>query len=92
MCRLAITILEVCEYDKNENYKEKQKVFDFIYNLTIDKSDNSLSDLNDDFDMYISISKYACSSKPKEILQNWIFNDYKIKKKNFPKKSYYDLN
>ena len=92
LCRLAITILEVCEYDKNENYKEKQKVFDFIYNLTIDKSDNSLSDLNDDFDMYISISKYACSSKPKEILQNWIFNDYKIKKKNFPKKSYYDLN
>ena len=92
LCRLAITILEVCEYDKNENYKEKQSVFDFIYNLTIDKYGNSLTELNDDFDMYISISKDACSSRPCEILQNWIFKEYKIKKKNFPKKLFYDLN
>ena len=86
LCRLAITILEVCEYNKNKDYKEKQKIFDFIYNMTIDNHDNSLAALNDDFEMYVSISKYACSSKPKDILQNWIFNDYKIKKKYFPKK------
>ena len=92
LCRLAITILEVCEYNKNKDYKEKQKIFDFIYNMTIDNHDNSLAALNDDFEMYVSISKYACSSKPKDILQNWIFNDYKIKKKYFPKKLYYDLN
>lgn len=92
LCRLAITILEVCEYNKKEDYKEKQKVFDFIYNMTIDKYGNSLNDLNDDFDMYISISKDACSSKPSEMLQNWIFKEYKIKKKNFPKKLFYDLN
>ena len=92
LCRLAITILEVCEYNKNKDYKEKQKIFDFIYNMTIDNHNNSLADLNDDFEMYVSISKYACSSKPTDILQNWIFNDYKVKKKYFPKKLYYHLN
>ena len=92
LCRLAITIIDVCGYNKEDNYKNKQNVFDFIYNMTIDTQGNSLSDLNDDFDMYISISKYACSSKPNIILKNWIFNEYKIKKKFFPKKSYYDLN
>ena len=60
--------------------------------MTIDNHNNSLADLNDDFEMYVSISKYACSSKPTDILQNWIFNDYKVKKKYFPKKLYYHLN
>ena len=92
LCRLAITILDVCKFNKNTNYKEKQNVFDFIYNMTFDKYNKSLTELNDDFNMYISISKNACTSLPSKILQNWIFSQYKIKKKNFPKKSFYSLN
>jgi hypothetical protein len=45
--------------------------------------------MDDDFNMYISIAKYAKNSLPKQIIQNIIFNEYRIKKKNFPKKSYY---
>ena len=60
--------------------------------MTFDKYNKSLTELNDDFNMYISISKNACTSLPSKILQNWIFSQYKIKKKNFPKKSFYSLN
>jgi hypothetical protein len=89
LCRLAITILDVCDYDKDKNYKSKQSFIDFIYNMTLTKECESLYDLDDDFNMYISIAKYACNSLPKNIIQNIIFNKYRIKKKDFPKKSYY---
>jgi hypothetical protein len=89
LCRLAITILDVCNYDKNINYKSKQSFIDFIYNMTLTKDCESLYDLDDDFNMYISIAKYACNSLPKNIIQNIIFNNFRIKKKDFPKKSYY---
>ncbi len=89
LCRLAITILDVCEYDKNINYGTKQSFIDFIYNMTLTKDCDSLYDLEDDFNMYIAISKYASNSLPKDIIQNIIFNKYRIKKKEFPKKSYF---
>ena len=91
LCRLAITILDVCDFDKNENYKSKQSFVDFIYNMTLTENGNSLYDLEDDFNMYISIAKYANNSLPRNIIQNIIFNQYRVKKKNFPKKSYYTL-
>ena len=59
--------------------------------MTLTGSGDSLFDLEDDFDMYISISKYASNSLPKNILQNIIFNQYRVKKKYFPKKSYYSV-
>ena len=89
LCRLAITILDVCDFDKNKNYKEKQQFVNFIYSMTLTEDCDSLYDMDDDFNMYISIAKYAKNSLPKQIIQNIIFNDYRIKKKNFPKKSYY---
>ena len=58
MCRLATTIIDVV-IDFNKDYKEKQPFVDFIINLTIDINGESLSKLKDDFNMYISISKYA---------------------------------
>ena len=91
LCRLAITILDVCGYDKDIDYKEKTQLFNFLYNMTLTESGDSLFDLEDDFDMYISISKYATNSLPKNILQNIIFNQYRVKKKYFPKKSYYSV-
>ena len=57
--------------------------------MTLTKDCQSLFDLDDDFNMYISIAKNASNALPKDIIQNIIFNNYRIKKKFFPKKSYY---
>ena len=91
LCRLAITILDVINFDKKKNYKENQLIINFIYNMTCDKYGNSLYDLDDDFDMYISIAKKAEFALPTYIIQNFIFKEYRVKKKKFPKKSYYTL-
>jgi len=91
MCRLATTIIDVCEIEFNKDYKEKQPFVDFIINLTMDINGDSLSKLKDDFSMYVSISKYANNALPKDIIQNYIFKNMRIKKKNFPKKLYYSV-
>jgi len=91
MCRLATTIIDVCKIEFNKDYKEKQPFVDFIINLTMDINGESLSKLKDDFNMYISISKYACNALPKQIIQNYIFKDLRIKKKSFPKKTFYTV-
>ncbi len=91
LCRLAITILDVSNYDKHKNYNSKQSFIDFIYNLTLTEEGDSLFDLEDNFNMYISIAKYSSNALPKKIIQNIIFNQYRIKKKEFPKKSFYSL-
>lgn len=91
ICRLAITILDVSNYEKDKNYHSKQSFIDFIYNLTLTESGDSLFDLEDNFNMYISIAKYSSNALPKKIIQNIIFNQYRIKKKEFPKKSFYSL-
>jgi len=91
LCRLATTILDVCDFNKNKNYHENQNFVDFIYNLTLKNNGESLYDLDDDFDLYISIAKEATNSSPLKIIQHNIFNQYRIKKKNFPKKSFYTL-
>ena len=57
--------------------------------MTLTNDCNSLFDLEDDFNMYISIAKHASNALPKNIIQNIIFNKYRIKKKFFPKKSHY---
>lgn len=91
LCRLAITILDVCNYDKTKEIKNNISFIDFIHSLTLTNEGESLFDLEDDFDMYVSIAKYSSNSRPSKVLQNYIFNDYKVKKKYFPKKLYYKL-
>ena len=91
LCRLATTILDVYEYDNENEYGDKKIFFDFIYNMTLHKEFNSLYELNDDFNMYIDITNKACNALPVNIIQNSIFNKYRIKKKNFPKKLFYHV-
>ena len=91
LCRLAITILDVCNYDKTKEIKNNISFIDFIHSLTLTNEGESLFDLEDDFDMYVSIAKYSSNALPSKVLQNYIFNAYKIKKKYFPKKLYYKL-
>ena len=91
MCRLATTIIDVCDIDFDKDYKEKQPFVDFIINLTMDINGSSLSKLKDDFNMYVSISKYANNALPRDIIQNFIFKNMRIKKKFFPKKLFYSV-
>ena len=91
LCRLAITILDQLKYEKDETYDTKQTLLDFIYSMTIDCNDESLYDVYDDFDLYISIAKDANRALPSLIIQNEIFTKYRIHKKLFPKKLYYHL-
>ena len=49
--------------------------------MTIDKDNNSLFNLYDDFNMYIEITNKANNSLPYKIIQNKIFNHFKVKKK-----------
>ena len=59
--------------------------------MCLDKDENSFLNMTDDFRLYINIAKYACNSLPREIIVNDIFNEYRIKKKLFPRKSYYTV-
>ena len=88
---MCLFLFDVCEFNPTINYSNKQSFVDFIYNLTLTDNGESLYNLPDNFNMYISISKFASNALPKNVIQNIIFNQYRIKKKNFPKKSYYSI-
>ena len=82
LCRLAITIIDVLkivEYDENNFF------MDFIKSLTKDCNGNFLYELNDDFNMYIDIAKYANNALPSEVILNPIFKFYRVKKRIFKK-------
>ena len=86
LCRLAITILDEINL---ENSDENKEFIDFIKSLTLSNENEYLYKLDDNFDMYIEIAKKANNSRPCEIIKNNIFNKFRIKKKQFPKKNYY---
>ena len=54
-------------------------------------NNESFCDMRDDFKLYISIAEEACNSLPREIISHDIFKQYRIKKKLFPRKSFYTL-
>ena len=95
LCRLAITMLDEIRYnydDKLEDNDDYQGFLDFLKFISTDKHDQRLDKVDDNFNLYIRISKDARNSLPKDILTNDFFNEYKVSKKKFPKKIYYDLN
>ena len=47
--------------------------------------------MQDNFKLYIDIASDACNALPREIITNEIFKIYRIKKKLFPRKSFYTL-
>jgi len=89
MCRLSITILNELNYDKYNDYKNNQYLINYLYSMTLGNDNKELYYLEDNFDMYLSIAKYSNNSLPINIIQNDIFKEFRIKKKNFPKKLYY---
>ena len=86
LCRLSMTILE--ELNKKDYSDESLK---FLNHMCTNSCNISFCDMPDDFYLYKSIAKDACNCLPREIIMNDIFKSYRIKKKLFPRKSYYTL-
>jgi len=86
LCRLSMTILEELNHN---NYSEKTLLF--LHKMCKNQLDMSFCDMNDDFYLYKSIAKDACNCLPREIIMNGIFKEYRIKKKLFPRKSFYTV-
>jgi len=100
LCRLAITMLDEIRYnyddeidettdeDLEENYDD---LLDFLKFVATDKNGVRLDKEDDNFKLYVNISKNAKNSYPSDIIIHKYFNDYRIKKSMFPKKLYYSL-
>lgn len=86
LCRLSMTILE--ELNNKEYSDDSLK---FLNHMCKNSCDISFCDMPDDFYLYKSIAKDACNCLPREVIMNDIFKSYRIKKKLFPRKSYYTL-
>ena len=82
-----MTILDELDTDK-----VGVQFYQLLKSLCSDKKGNNFRDLDDDFNLYISIAKYADNSLPKETIKHKIFNKYRVPKKKFPIKSFYQLN
>ena len=85
LCRLSMTILE--EIDAKSINK---LILQFLNSMCIDRYGKHFCDMEDNFSLYINIAKNAVNSLPFDILNNVIFKKYRVKKKNFPLKSYYN--
>jgi len=86
LCRLSMTILE--ELDTNK-YSETFLIF--LHDMCKNHVDESFCDMSDDFRLYVCIGRDACNALPREIILKEIFKGYRIKKKLFPRKSYYTV-
>jgi hypothetical protein len=86
LCRLSMTILEELNKD---NYSDN--IIELLNKLCLNHVDESFCNMNDDFRLYINIARDACNALPREIILNDMFKDYRIKKKLFPRKSYYTI-
>jgi len=86
LCRLSMTILEEIQGDKTST-----ATLDVLKGMCRDHQNGSFCDMKDDFNLYVSIARHASNSLPRDVLQDPIFRDFRVKKKSFPRKSYYGL-
>jgi len=86
LCRLTMTIIEELDSDKYSD-----KFIKFMNHMCINNCGLSFCDMPDDFYLYKSIAKDACNCLPREIIKDDVFKSYRIKKKLFPRKSYYTV-
>ena len=76
------------ELEDNDDY---QDFLEFLKYLVTDKHGKRLDKEEDNFDLYIKISKNAQNSLTRDIIINKFFNEYRVKKKKFPKSTYYSI-
>jgi len=94
ICRLAITMIDEIRYnydDELEESDEYQEFLDFLKFLVTDKHGSRLDKEDDNFDMYIKISRDAQNTLPRDVIVNPFFHEYRIPKKKFPKSTYYSV-
>ena len=89
--------LQHLSYEKNQLEIEKKEILN-KYNELVNEHEKIKQELkslkhkeNDDFSLYINISKNAKNSLPMDIITNEFFSEYRVKKKSFPTKSCYSL-
>lgn len=88
LCRLAMTILD----ELDATIVKNAVLYELLTTMSTDINGKNFLDCPDNFDLYINICKYARNTLPRDIVNNEIFNIYRVSKKKFPRKSYYDLN
>lgn len=94
LCRLAITMIDEIRYNHDDNLEDEeyyQNFLDFLKFLVTDKNGIRLDKEKDNFDLYITISRDACNCLPREVIVNPFFHCYRVKKKQFPKSTYYSI-
>ncbi len=94
LCRLAITMIDEIRYNHDDDLEDEddyQEFLDFLKFLVTDKQGVRLDKEKDNFDLYIKISRDACNCLPRDVIHNKLFNSYRIKKKKFPKSTYYTV-
>lgn len=100
LCRLAITMLDEIRYNYDDEIDETDDedleeryddLLEFLKFVATDENGVRLDKEDDNFKLYVKISKDAKNSHPREIISHKYFNDYRIKKNMFPKKLYYSL-
>ena len=100
LCRLAITMLdeirynyddEIDEVDDDELEEKYDDLIGFLKYVATDQNGVRLDKEDDNFKLYVKISKDAKNSHPRDIITHDYFSDYSIKKNMFPKKLFYSL-
>ncbi len=92
LCRLAITMIDEIRYNHDEtleNDDDYQDFLDYLKYLVTDTQGVRLDKLEDNFDLYVRISRDACHCLPSDVIQSSFFKEFRVKKKVFPKKTYY---
>lgn len=94
LCRLAITMIDEIRYNYDDDLEDEeyyQNFLDFLKFLVTDKNGIRLDKEKDNFDLYIKISRDACNCLPRDVIINPFFHCYRVKKKHFPKSTYYSV-
>ena len=94
LCRLAITMIDEIRYNHDDDLEDEddyQDFLDFLKYLVTDKNGVRLDKEKDNFDLYVKISRNACNCLPRDVICESFFKEYRIKKKQFPKSTYYTV-
>ena len=93
LCRLSTTILDALNEFSPENSDLLDKFMILLNKILSDKSGECIYDPdNVSFQLYIDLAKYSCNGIPKNILNEDIFDIYKIKKNMINNNHVYNLN
>ena len=94
LCRLAITMIDEIRYNHDDDLEESdeyQTFLEFLKYLVTDVNGCRLDKEEDNFDIYIKISRDAKNTLPRDVIVNPFFHEYRVKKKQFPKSTYYSV-